>query len=175
MVNQNNTNHDDFYSISARRIDGSEESMEQYRDKWILVVNVASKCGFTPQYSGLEKLYQDFRGRGFVILGFPCNQFMGQEPASDSEILGFCSTRYQVSFPMFSKIDVNGPATHEVYRFLKQQARSWLGFQRIGWNFTKFLVHPDGRTVERFSPTTTPAAIGNRLSTLMGDQILPGK
>jgi glutathione peroxidase len=169
MVTQNTTTHNDFYSISARRIDGSDESMGLYRGKWVLVVNVASQCGFTPQYAGLEKLYQDFQDREFVILGFPCNQFMGQEPASDSEILGFCSTRYQVSFPMFSKVDVNGSATHEVYRFLKQQARSWLGFQRIGWNFTKFLVHPDGRTVERFSPTTSPAAIGNRLTALIDD------
>jgi len=167
MVTQNDGASDDFYTITARRIDGSEESMEHYRGKWILVVNVASKCGFTPQYAGLEKLYKDFQDQGFVILGFPCNQFMGQEPASDAEILGFCSTRYQVSFPMFSKVDVNGSSAHGLYRFLKTQARSWLGFQRIGWNFTKFLVYPDGRTVERFSPTTTPATIGNRLTALM--------
>ncbi len=168
MVSQNNTARDSFYSLSARRIDGFEESMDRYRGKWIVVVNVASKCGFTPQYAGLEKLYQDFRDRDFVILGFPCNQFLGQEPASEREILEFCSTRYQVSFPMFSKVEVNGPSTHPIYKFLKQQARSWMGLQRIGWNFTKFLVHPDGMTVERFSPTTSPAAIGNRLTSLMG-------
>jgi glutathione peroxidase len=146
--------------------------MEQYRGKWILVVNVACKCGFTPQYAGLEKLYQDFRGKGFEVLGFPCNQFLGQEPSSDQEIQSFCSLRYQVSFPMFAKVEVNGPGTHQVYRFLKKQARSWIGFQRIGWNFTKFLVYPDGRTVERFAPTTTPDAIGKRLAALMASKIL---
>jgi glutathione peroxidase len=163
---------EDFYGLTARRIDGSDEPMEQYRGKWILVVNVASKCGFTPQYAGLEKLYQDFRGKGFEVLGFPCNQFLGQEPSSDQEIQSFCSLRYQVSFPMFAKVEVNGPGTHQVYRFLKKQARSWIGFQRIGWNFTKFLVYPDGRTVERFAPTTTPDAIGKRLAALMASKIL---
>jgi len=156
-----------LYSVNLQRIDGSRESMSKYQAKWVLVVNVASKCGFTPQYEGLEKLYQEYQFRDFTILGFPCNQFMRQEPASDSEVLQFCSTRYQVTFPMFAKTDVNGPNTHPLYIFLKARARSWLGIQRIGWNFTKFLINPDGSEVERFGPTTTPKAIGQRLKQLI--------
>jgi len=167
LQNINSGKPNSLYEIGLQRIDGKIESMAEYQGNWTLVVNVASKCGFTPQYEGLENLYQTFRARSLVVLGFPCNQFLKQEPADNLTIVEFCSTRYQVTFPMFAKTDVNGPNAHPLYQVLKKQARSWLGIERIGWNFTKFLIYPHGSKIERFGPTTTPAAIGKRLDTLL--------
>ncbi len=148
-----------LYDIEARTIDGATKSLRDYAGKALLIVNVASKCGFTPQYKGLEALYRKFSGRGLVVLGFPCNQFGAQEPGSDSEIASFCSTAYQVSFPMFAKIDVNGEHAHPLYKHLKHAAPGLLGSEAIKWNFTKFLVDRSGRVVRRYAPTDTPQSI----------------
>jgi glutathione peroxidase len=125
----------------------------------MLIVNVASKCGFTPQYEGLEKLYEKHRAEGLVILGFPCNQFGGQEPGNEQEIQSFCSLTYGVSFPMFAKVNVNGSDEHPLYKFLKSQKGGILGFDAIKWNFTKFLVARNGDVIGRYSPATTPASL----------------
>jgi glutathione peroxidase len=146
-----------IYDFSARAIDGSEVSFADYKGRVLLVVNTASKCGFTPQYAGLEQLYRDFGPKGLTVLGFPCDQFMHQEPGDEAEIRNFCSTTYDVTFPMFAKIEVNGANTHPLWAFLKHEKGGLLG-GGIKWNFTKFLVAPDGRVVERFAPTTTPQA-----------------
>lgn len=140
-----------FYDFSAKTIDGEEQSLQAYEGKLVLVVNVASKCGFTSQYTGLESLYQTYKEQGFEILGFPCNQFGEQEPGSDAEIKTFCSTTYPVSFPLFSKIEVNGPHAHPVYEFLKEEAPGILGSKAIKWNFTKFLVDRSGNVIKRFA------------------------
>ena len=148
----------DIYDFSARTADGHEVSLSTYRGKVLLIVNTASKCGFTPQYEGLQSLYKDLQGRGLAVLGFPCDQFLHQEPGDDAEIQNFCSTKYDVTFPVFSKIDVNGPKAHPLWAFLKSEKSGLLG-GGIKWNFTKFLVDREGNVVERFPPTTTPAAI----------------
>jgi glutathione peroxidase len=148
-----------LYDIEARAIDGATKSLRDYEGKTLLVVNVASKCGFTPQYKGLEALYRKYAGRGFVVLGFPCNQFGAQEPGSESEIASFCSTAYDVSFPMFAKIDVNGEQTHPLYKLLKREAPGLLGSVAIKWNFTKFLVDRSGKVVRRYAPTDTPQSL----------------
>jgi glutathione peroxidase len=133
--------------------------LAQYQDKVLLMVNVASRCGFTPQYEGLERLYQQYASEGLVVMGFPCNQFGHQEPGSNAEIQTFCSLNYGVSFPVMAKIDVNGEATAPVYQFLKNQARGLLGSETIKWNFTKFLVGRDGQTVTRYAPIISPAML----------------
>lgn len=156
-----------IYAISAERLQGDAQSLADYAGKVMLIVNTASKCGFTPQYEGLEALYQRYRERGLVVLGFPCNQFGEQEPGSADEIAGFCQANYGVSFPMFAKIDVNGDATHPLYLLLKQSARGLLGSEGIKWNFTKFLVDRDGRIAERYAPTTTPEAIAKDIEALL--------
>jgi glutathione peroxidase len=153
-----------IYDFSARTIDGDEQSLSTWRGKTMLIVNVASKCGFTPQYTGLEALYEQFRDRGLVVLGFPCDQFGHQEPGDEAEIKNFCSLTYDVQFPMFAKIDVNGPNAHPLYRYLKKQAKGLLGSEAIKWNFTKFLVDEDGEVVKRYAPTDTPEAIGKELA-----------
>jgi glutathione peroxidase len=153
-----------IYDFSARTIDGDEQSLSTWRGKTMLIVNVASKCGFTPQYTGLEALYEQFRDRGLVVLGFPCDQFGHQEPGDEAEIRNFCSLTYDVPFPMFAKIDVNGPNAHPLYRYLKKQAKGLLGSEAIKWNFTKFLVDEDGEVVKRYAPTDTPEAIGKELA-----------
>ena len=140
-------------------LDGREHALAEHEGKVLLIVNTASQCGFTPQYQGLEQLYQQFRDEGFVILGFPCNQFKGQEPDSNDEIASFCEKNYGVSFPMFSKIEVNGENTAPLYQILKKEAPGLLGSQGIKWNFTKFLVGRDGKVIRRYSPTTKPEAI----------------
>ena len=140
-------------------LDGTDQSFADYEGKVVLVVNTASQCGFTPQYQGLEQLYQQYRDEGFVILGFPCNQFKGQEPGNNDEIAAFCEKNYGVSFPMFSKIEVNGDNTAPLYHALKKEAPGLLGSQTIKWNFTKFLLGPDGNVIHRYSPTTKPEAI----------------
>ena len=144
--------------FSATTLTGEDRDLAAYAGKVVLVVNTASQCGFTPQYEGLEKLYQSYGEQGFVVLGFPSNQFGGQEPGSDDEIGSFCQKNYGVSFPMFSKIDVNGPDAHPLYQWLKDEKGGLLG-EKIKWNFTKFLVGKDGKVVKRYGSTTKPEKI----------------
>ena len=144
------------YDYSAKTLDGQDVSLADYRGKVLLIVNTASKCGFTPQFEGLEALYRDYKDRGLTILGFPCNQFGAQEPGNAEEIANFCSLTYDVTFPMLAKIDVNGPSAHPLYAFLKKEQKGILGTEGIKWNFTKFLVGRDGEVVERFAPNTKP-------------------
>ena len=148
-----------IYDFSAKTIDGEEQSLAAYRGKTALIVNVASKCGFTPQYTGLEALYRKYHDQGLVVLGFPCDQFGHQEPGDEAEIRNFCSLNYDVSFPMFAKIDVNGADAHPLYKYLKHEAKGLLGSESIKWNFTKFLVDKDGKVVRRYAPTDTPESI----------------
>jgi glutathione peroxidase len=148
-----------IYELSAKRIDGSESSLDVYRGKVLLIVNVASHCGFTYQYAGLQSLHQKYADQGLAILGFPCNQFGNQEPGNEEEIRNFCSLKYDVSFDMFSKVDVNGANTHPVFVYLKKTAPGLLGLQGIKWNFTKFLVGRDGQVLKRYSPTTKPESL----------------
>ncbi|MFZ9708604.1 MAG: glutathione peroxidase [Steroidobacteraceae bacterium] len=155
------------YDLSARSIEGQEQSLSLYRGKVLLVVNVASRCGFTPQYTGLEALQQRFSDRGFAVLGFPCDQFGHQEPGDEAEIKKFCSLTYNVSFPMFAKIEVNGPATHPVYALLKSEAKGLLGSESIKWNFTKFLVDREGRVVRRYAPQDKPESIATDIESLL--------
>jgi glutathione peroxidase len=148
-----------IYDIAVNTIDGRQQTLADYRGQVLLIVNVASQCGFTPQYAGLEELYRKFKPSGFAVLGFPCDQFGHQEPGSDAEIQQFCSTKYSVSFPMFAKIKVNGPDTHPLYEFLKSEKSGILGTEAIKWNFTKFLIDREGNVVKRYAPTTTPDKI----------------
>ena len=141
-----------FHDFSVKTLEGKPQALKDYRGKPVLVVNVASQCGLTPQYAGLEKLFREFKGRGLVVLGLPCNQFGAQEPGSEAEIREFCSLNYDVSFPLTSKIEVNGPAAHPLYAWLK----SGSGGADIQWNFEKFLIGKDGRIVKRYSPKTLP-------------------
>ncbi|MEZ7933168.1 MAG: glutathione peroxidase [Candidatus Nanopelagicales bacterium] len=145
-----------LYALSFVDINGNEVDLEPFRGQPVLIVNTASKCGFTPQYEGLQKLHEELGPLGLVVLGFPCDQFGHQEPGDNSQIEHFCSTKFNVSFPLAAKIDVNGSDTHPVFKFVKDHAGAPLG-SRIKWNFTKFLVSPDGTTVQRFAPTTDPA------------------
>ena len=156
-----------IYDIEVTTIDGRSQKMEAYRGKTLLVVNVASQCGFTPQYAGLQALHEEHRDKGFAVLGFPCNQFGHQEPASEPEIQRFCSTSYNVTFPLFAKIDVNGADAHPLYRHLKSEKKGLLGSEAIKWNFTKFLVGPDGAVLKRYAPTDTPESIGADLKSLL--------
>nr|WP_297168306.1 glutathione peroxidase [uncultured Dysgonomonas sp.] len=144
-----------IYDFIVQGNTGSDVDLSQYRGKVLLIVNTASKCGFTPQYKGLEYLYQKYKERGLVVLGFPCNQFANQEPANDDEIASFCELNFGVTFPLMKKVDVNGKAASPVYKFLKRKAGGFL-FSGIKWNFTKFLVSRDGETVKRFSSVTKP-------------------
>ena len=147
-----------FYSLSANSIQNQEIKMEAFAGKTILVVNTASKCGLTPQYAGLENLYQKYKDKGLVILGFPCNQFGKQEPGDEASIANTCLRNYGVSFPMFAKVDVNGSGTHPIFSHLKSKKGGFLG-SSIKWNFTKFMLNKEGKVVERFSPTTKPEEI----------------
>jgi glutathione peroxidase len=147
-----------FYSLSANSIQNQEIKMEAFDGKTILVVNTASKCGLTPQYAGLENLYQKYKDKGLVILGFPCNQFGKQEPGDEASIANTCLRNYGVSFPMFAKVDVNGSGTHPIFSHLKSEKGGFLG-SSIKWNFTKFMLNKEGKVVERFSPTTKPEEI----------------
>lgn len=148
-----------IYNFSVTDINGQNLSLEDYKGKVLLIVNVASKCGFTPQYKGLEKIYKEYKEKGLEILAFPCNQFGGQEPGSEEEIKSFCDLNYQVSFPLFSKIEVNGANTHPLYDFLKTEAPGLLGSKAIKWNFTKFLVDQEGKVIKRFAPNDKPEVI----------------
>jgi glutathione peroxidase len=147
------------YDFQAVALDGQLRSLQDYAGHVTLIVNTASKCGLTPQYAGLEKVYEQFKDRGFVVLGFPCDQFAHQEPGNEAEIGAFCQKNYGVTFPMFSKIEVNGSNTHPLYEFLKKAAPGMLGLKRIKWNFTKFLVDRRGTVRARYSPTTKPEDI----------------
>ncbi len=148
----------DIYDFSANTLDGTATTMEAFRGKVLLIVNTASKCGFTPQYTGLEALQKRYAAQGFAVLGFPCDQFGHQEPGDAAEIANFCSTKYDVSFPMFAKVEVNGAQAHPLWAWLKSEKTGFLG-GAIKWNFTKFLVGRDGTVLERFPPTTKPAAL----------------
>ena len=153
-----------IYDFSAKTIDGAEQKLDAYRGKTLLVVNVASKCGFTPQYEGLEAMYRKFKGQGLVVLGFPCDQFGHQEPGDENEIKNFCSLNYEVTFPLFAKIDVNGPNAHPLYKYLKHEAKGLLGSEAVKWNFTKFLVDSTGTVRKRYAPTDTPENIEKELA-----------
>ncbi len=146
-----------IYDFEAQQINGKSVALSEFRGKALLIVNTASKCGFTPQFGGLEELHQIYAGKGLVVLGFPCNQFGAQDPGSDGEISEFCQLNYGVSFPMMGKIDVNGPAAHPLYKWLSSEAPGLLGSKAIKWNFTKFLVGKDGKVIRRFAPTDKPA------------------
>ena len=148
-----------LHDFSAKTIDGTSQPLREYAGKVALVVNVASQCGLTPQYAGLEELYATFKDKGLVVLGFPCNQFGGQEPGTENEIKTFCETKFGVTFPLFSKIDVNGPNAHPIYEFLKKAQPGFLGVKQIKWNFTKFLIDRNGRPIQRYAPHTAPAVI----------------
>lgn len=155
------------YGFSAPLLDGRTISLAEFKGQVLLIVNTASRCGFTPQFGGLEELYRAGKDRGFEVLGFPCNQFGEQEPGSPDEIGIFCKRNYGVSFPMFAKIDVNGPSTHPLYRFLKMSKPGLLGTKRIKWNFTKFLVDRSGLVVGRFAPATKPQDLAERIEGLL--------
>jgi glutathione peroxidase len=148
-----------LYDFTVDDIEGRQVALDRYKGKVLLVVNTASKCGFTPQYQGLEALYRKYREQGLEVLGFPCNQFGAQEPGNEQEIATFCETNYDVTFPMFRKIDVNGNATAPLYRYLKHEKPGLLGTEAIKWNFTKFLVGRDGEVIARYAPNDTPESI----------------
>ncbi|MHC3993903.1 glutathione peroxidase [Thiomicrolovo sp. ZZH C-3] len=157
----------DIYAFHVNTIDGSTTTLEPYRGKVMLIVNVASRCGFTPQYEGLEALYEKYSSRGLVVLGFPCNQFGSQEPGTEKEIMTFCRSNFGVTFPMFAKIDVNGDDAHPLYRHLKKAQKGVLGSEAIKWNFTKFLVDRSGNVVERFAPSTKPKELESAIESLL--------
>ena len=156
-----------LFDFSAATITGEVQELSAYEGKVVLVVNTASKCGFTPQYAGLQELYETYADRGLVILGFPCDQFGHQEPGTEDEIAEFCSVNYGVSFPMFAKVDVNGKDAHPVYQWLRKEKGGMLG-DRIKWNFTKFLVDQQGNVVERYATTTTPEKLAADIEKLLG-------
>jgi len=156
-----------IYDFSARSIDGDEVPLSKFRGHPLLIVNVASKCGFTPQYTGLEALYRQYHGRGLEVLGFPCDQFGHQEPGDEAQIKAFCSLTYEVSFPMFAKINVNGEDAHPLYRYLKKARPGILGLEAIKWNFTKFLVDKDGIPAKRYAPTDKPESMASDVEALL--------
>lgn len=159
-----------IYDFSAELLDGQSLSLGAFRGSVLLIVNTASKCGFTPQYKGLEELYRADKERGFAVLGFPCNQFGAQEPGGAAEIGAFCEKNYGISFPLFARIDVNGPDAHPLYRFLKKSRPGIFGSERIKWNFTKFLVDRNGRVAGRYAPSTAPAKLAAAVEALLGKQ-----
>lgn len=163
----NDTASDSIFDLSVNDIHGKAHLLEEYKGKVLLIVNTASKCGFTSQYHGLQALHEQFASRGLVVMGFPCNQFGAQEPGTEQEIAQFCSLNYKVSFPMFSKIDVNGSDAHPLFKLLKHQAPGILGTEAIKWNFTKFLVDQTGKVVSRYAPSTAPADIAADIERLL--------
>jgi len=155
------------HDYSARTIDGEDRKLSDYKGKVMVIVNTASKCGFTPQYKGLETMFREFRGKGLVVLGFPCDQFGHQEPGDENEIKQFCSLNYDVTFPMFSKVDVNGDHAHPLYEYLKNEAPGLLGSRGIKWNFTKFLVDKSGQVVKRYGSMDKPESIVKDIEKLL--------
>lgn len=155
-----------FYDFSAKKINGEEIKMEKYRGKVVLIVNTASKCGFTPQFKELEELYKEYKAKGLEILGFPCNQFAHQDPGNNDSINEFCTLNYGVTFTMFEKIDVNGESAHPLYKYLKENAKGVLG-SKIKWNFTKFLVDSNGKVVKRYAPTVKPLSLKSDIDALI--------
>ena len=156
------------YDFDATALDGTPQPLSDWRGKVLLIVNVASKCGFTPQYAGLETLWQDYREQGLVVLGFPCDQFGSQEPGDEEEIKNFCSINFDVTFPMFAKIDVNGEQAHPLWKWLKQEKSGLLGIGAIKWNFSKFLVGRDGKVLKRFAPTDKPESLAADIESALG-------
>ena len=156
------------HDFKAKDISGKEVSLSQYQGKALLIVNVASQCGFTPQYAGLEALHEKFKDKGFEVLGFPCNQFGSQEPGTEAEIKSFCETSFGVKFPLFSKIDVNGAKTHPLYEYLKSSVPGVLGTEAIKWNFTKFLIDGKGTPVKRYGSADKPEALEGDIKALLG-------
>jgi len=156
------------YDFSAMDIDGRQQSLEQYREQVLLIVNVASQCGFTPQYAGLEAIYRAYAERGFTVLGFPCDQFGHQEPGDEASIKEFCQSRYDVTFPMFAKIEVNGEQAHPLYRWLKGEKPGVLGTGAIKWNFTKFLIGRDGHVISRYAPMDKPESLAQDIAAACG-------
>ena len=163
-----------IYDIPVTTIDGEPTTLAPYRGQVMLIVNVASKCGFTPQYAGLEELYRAYQDRGLVVLGFPCNQFLWQEPGDAGDIKAFCSLRYNVTFPMFAKVDVNGKNAHPLYRHLKGAARGFLWSRAVKWNFTKFLVGRDGTVVRRYGTATKPERLARAVEEVLGPAVTSG-
>ena len=155
------------HDFTVRTIEGTEQSLGDHRGKVLLIVNVASRCGLTPQYTALEALQRKHAARGFSVLGFPCNQFGGQEPGTEAQILEFCTLHYEVSFPMYGKVEVNGEGTHPLYAHLKYAAPGLLGSESLKWNFTKFLVDREGRVVRRYAPTDSPESIEKDIEALL--------
>ncbi|MFI4939688.1 MAG: glutathione peroxidase [Burkholderiales bacterium] len=160
---------DTVYNFAADSLQGMPVNLEQYRGKVLLIVNTASRCGFTPQYEGLEKVYLKYQGQGLEILGFPCNQFGRQEPGGAEEIGAFCQKNYGVTFPLFAKIEVNGDHAHPLYRYLKAEGRGILGSEAIKWNFTKFLVKKDGSVFKRYAPQTSPENLADDIEKLLAE------
>ena len=156
----------DIYQFDAELLDGKNKAFADYQGKVLLIVNTASKCGFTPQFAGLEKLYDKYKDQGFEVLGFPCNQFGGQDPGSSEEIGAFCQKNYGVDFPMFAKVDVKGPEAHILFRYLTNNSKGILG-NGIKWNFTKFLIGKDGKVLNRFAPTTKPEELQSEIETAL--------
>ena len=148
-----------IYDFEVKTIEGKNTTLGDYKGKVLLIVNVASQCGFTPQYKGLEEVYRQFHAKGLEILGFPCNQFGSQEPGNAQEIKNFCETKYNVTFPLFEKIEVNGAGTHPLYAYLKSEEKGLLGTESIKWNFTKFLVSREGKVLKRFAPQSEPSTL----------------
>ena len=155
------------FDFAVRDLSGTERSLAEWRGQVLLIVNVASQCGFTPQYAGLEQLYRHYKDRGFAVLGFPCDQFGHQEPGDAAAISAFCSGKYDVTFPLFAKLEVNGPDAHPLYQYLKTEQKGILRSEAIKWNFTKFLVGRDGEVLERFGSAVTPAQIGKKILPLV--------
>jgi glutathione peroxidase len=156
-----------IYDFTATRLDGAEQSLSDYRGQVLLIVNTASKCGFTPQYAGLESLYDTLHSRGFTVLGFPCNQFGAQEPDDETAIGVFCEKNYGVRFPMFAKVDVNGAGAHPLFQYLTHEKPGLLGTEKIKWNFTKFLIGRDGEPMARYAPLTKPEELEKPITTLL--------
>ena len=163
-----------IYDFEAQQINGKAVALSEFKGKALLIVNTASKCGFTPQFGGLEELHKTYAGKGLVVLGFPCNQFGKQDSGNDGEIAEFCQVNYGVSFPMMGKIDVNGPAAHPLYKWLSSEAPGLLGSKGIKWNFTKFLVGKDGQVIRRYAPTHKPADLAKDVEAALADHVKPG-
>ena len=157
-----------LYDIEVTNIKGEKNTLEPFKGKVLLIVNTASKCGFTPQFKGLEKLYEQYKDQGLEILGFPCNQFLSQDPGTDGQISEFCELNYGVTFPMFSKVEVNGDNAHPLFQLLKTEAKGLLGSEKIKWNFTKFLVNAQGEVLKRYAPKTEPKEIEDDIKALFG-------